>query len=74
MLELLVTCWELLKIIPLLLQPMPDYDKINKKATHDKYVELGLIIECKCVICEVTYELKQLNEGPFAIKDKVQIK
>ena len=74
MLGLLVTCWELLKIIPLLLQPMPDYDKINKKVTHDKYVELGLIIECKCVICEVTYELKQLNEGPFAIKDKVQIK
>jgi hypothetical protein len=55
-----------------LLQPEPDYDKINKKVTHDKYVELGLITECTCVICEIDYELKKLNEGPFAIKDKVQ--
>ena len=74
MLELLGTLFELFKIIPLLLQSEPDYAQINKKVSHDKYIELGIINECICVICEVNYELKQLNEGPFAIKDKVQTK
>ena len=74
MLELLDALFTLFKVLPLLLSPEPDYDKINKKVTHDKYVGLGLIIECKCIICEVIYELKQLNKGPFSIKDKVQIK